>query len=80
MSLDLPIEADLEDPTEHVTVQQVTFENESVDEVLPQVESAISEDLAPEPASPLLNEMVEPTAQAADEPSSRAGRNMPPYR
>ncbi len=65
---DLPIEADLEDPTEHVTVQQVTFENESVDEVLPQVEAAISEDLAPEPASPLLNEMVEPTAQAADEP------------
>jgi segregation and condensation protein A len=62
------IDASVENPAEQVTEQQVTFENEPVDEVLPQVEAAISEDLAPEPASPVLDEMVEPAAQAGDEP------------
>ncbi len=62
------IDATVENPAEQGPEQQVTFENEPVDEELPQVEAAISEDLAPEPASPVLDEMVEPAAQAADEP------------
>jgi len=62
------IDATVENPAEQVTEQQVTFQNEPVDEALPQVEAAISEDLAPEPASPVLDEMVEPAALAVDEP------------
>jgi len=62
------VDATVENPAEQLREQQVTFQNEPVDEALPQVEAAISEDLAPQPASPVLDEMVEPAAQAADQP------------
>jgi segregation and condensation protein A len=58
----------VENPAEKGPERQVTFESEPVDEVLPQVEAAISEDLAPGPASPVLDEMVEPAVRSADEP------------
>ncbi len=61
------IDATVENPAEQMREQQVTFENEPVDEALPQVEAAVSEDLAPEPASPVLDDMVEPAALAADD-------------
>jgi segregation and condensation protein A len=62
-----PLNPAIEDGFEQVTEQQVTVENVIVDEVAPQPESEIGEDLTPQSVSPVQDELVEPETQASEE-------------
>jgi segregation and condensation protein A len=64
---ELPIEPAIEDGFEQVTEQQVTVKNVIVDELAPQPESAIGENLTPPSVSPVQDELIEPETQASEE-------------